>query len=159
MESLRKLELSDLEEMVNLRIGIQNYDARFLDEKAIVLSEDELREKSREYLTKSLNDNLYMFGYFVDNKLVANCGFYVDRHFPTYTTPNGITGYMCNVFTLEEYRGRGYQRKIFEEALKYAKSMDITNFKLSSINDKAIRMYKSFGFTFNDHMYSYKVEK
>lgn len=159
MESLRKLELSDLEEMVTLRIGIQNYDAQFLDDKDIILSEAELKEKSREYLRQNLNDTLYMFGYFVDNKLVANCGFYVDRHFPTYNTPNGITGYICNVFTLEEYRGRGYQRKTFEEALKYAKNLGITNFKLSSINEKAIRMYESYGFTLNNHMYSYMVEK
>ena len=159
MGVIRKLDLSYLEDMVNLRIGIQNYDAQFLDEKDIILTEDELRESTRKYLAISLDNNLYMFGYFVDEVLVANCGFYIDRHFPTYNTPNGITAYMCNVFTLEEYRGRGYQRKIFEEALNYAKGLGIIAFKLSSINVNAIRMYESFGFELSDHMYTFRLEK
>lgn len=159
MEKLCKLELDNLDSMVDLRIGIQNYDAKFLDEKEVLISEDELREKTRDYLKKSLNNNLYMFGLFLDDKLIANCGFYIDSHFPTYNTPNGITGYICNVFTLEEYRGRGYQRKLFAVVLKYAQDMGIINFKLSSINAKAIKMYESFGFELSDHMFTYRVQK
>lgn len=159
MEVIRKLELEDLDDMVNLRIDIQNYDAKFLDDKEKLISEKELRERTCEYLKRNLNDNLFMFGLFLDDKLIANCGFYVDRHFPTYNTPNGIMGYICNVFTLEEYRKRGYQRKLFEYVLEYAKSMDIINFKLSSINENAIKMYSSFGFELNDHTFNFRVIK
>ncbi len=158
MEILRKLELEDLEEMINLRIGIQNYDKQYLDESNILISERELREKTREYYKRCLNDNLVMFGVLLDNKLVANCGFYVDKHFPTYNTPNGLTGYICNVFTLEEHRGKGYQSKLLEYALEYAKRMGITHFKLSSKNEKAIKLYESFGFKLNDHMFSLEVK-
>lgn len=99
-----------------------------------------------------------MFGYFLDNTLIANCGFYVDSHFPTYSNPSGITGHICNVFTLSKYRNKGYQRKIFKVCLDYAKKMGITNFQLSSRNENAINMYRLYGFIHNDHVYAYKVE-
>ncbi len=158
METIKKLDLTNLDDMINLRLGIQNYDSKFLDELEILISEKELRERTRKYLMQSLNDNLHMFGYFIDNKLIANCGFYIDKHFPTYNTPNGITGYICNVFTLEEYRNKGYQRKLFQDVLSNAKKMGITYFKLSSINVNAIKMYESFGFTLSDHMYTFRMD-
>lgn len=159
METIRKLEITDLEQMISLRIGIQNYDLRYISSDSILLSEDELKEKTREYLKSSLNKNIFMFGYFLDDKLVANCGFYIDYHFPTYNNPSGKTGYICNVFTLEEFRNRGYQKKVFTECFNYAKEMGITSFKLSSLNENAINMYKSFGFISNKSTYSYKVKK
>ncbi len=157
METIKKLDLTNLDDMIDLRLGIQNYDAKFLDEQEILISEKELRERTRKYLMQSLNDNLHLFGYFIDDKLIANCGFYIDKHFPTYNTPNGITGYICNVFTLEEYRNKGYQRKLFQEVLASAKNMGIIYFKLSSINANAVKMYESFGFTLSDHMYTFRV--
>jgi len=157
MELIRRLELADLEEMLSLRIKIQNYDLKYMDLDAIVLNQKELEEKTREYLKHSLNNNLYMFGFFIDNKLIANCGFYIDRHFPTYKNPSGITCYICNVFTIEEYRKKGYQKQIFEECFRYAKDMGITSFKLDSVNENAIKMYKSFGFTNNNHIYSLEL--
>ena len=159
MENIRRLETSDIEQMINLRIGIQNYDLRYIDKSSIYLNEEDLREKTKEYLKNSLNNNLFMFGYFIDDTLVANCGFYVDNHFPTYNNPSGKLGYVCNVFTLEEYRNKGYQRKVFEECFKFAKDMGITSFKLSSLNDKAINMYSSFGFKKNTNTYALKVGK
>ena len=157
MEVIRQLDFEDLDQMINLRIKIQDYDKKYINPNSIVLNENELRKKTNQYLKQSLNNNLFMFGYFINNKLVANCGFYVDKHFPTYDNPSGITGYICNVFTLEKYRKNGYQKKLFTVCFENAKKMGITNFELSSMNDNAIKMYKSFGFTNNDHKYTYKV--
>jgi len=79
METIKKLDLTNLDDMIDLRLGIQNYDAKFLDEQEILISEKELRERTRKYLMQSLNDNLHLFGYFIDDKLIANCGFYIDK--------------------------------------------------------------------------------
>lgn len=157
MELIRKLEFSDLEQMLSLRIEIQNYDSKYMDSKSIILNQKQLEEKTKEYLKNNLNNTLYMFGCFIDKKLIANCGFYIDKHFPTYKNPNGITGYICNVFTLKEYRNKGYQKKVFETCFKYAKEMGITSFRLDSINENAISMYKSFGFINNNHIYSLDI--
>lgn len=99
----------------------------------------------------------YMFGLFINDELIANCGFDIDRHFPTYTNKTGMTGHICNVFTKEQYRNLGYQRKVFNFCFDFAKKMGITNFSLSSVNPKAIQVYKSFGFKENNHIYSYKI--
>lgn len=157
MELVRQLNLNDLEQIISLRIKIQEYDKKYISSNSIVLNKDELIKRTKQYLKQSLNNNLFMFGYFIENKLVANCGFYVDKHFPTYDNPSGITGYICNVFTLENYRKNGYQKKLFAVCFDHAQKMGITEFELSSLNESAIKMYKSFGFTNNDHKYTYKA--
>lgn len=157
METIRRLELDDLEQLVALRIAIQNYDFKDIDANFVLLSCEELEKKTIEYVKLCLNNNLFLFGYFIDDKLIANCGFCLERHFPTYSNPTGMVGYICNVFTLDEYRGKGYQKKLFNNCIKFAKDMGITNFKLSSKNEKAIKMYKSFGFVKDDNSYKYKI--
>lgn len=157
MKKIRKLELSDIEQIITLRIAIQKYDLRYDDDAKIILNDEELVNNTRKYLKECLNDNLFLFGFFIDDLLIANCGFYVDRHFPTYQNPSGITGYICNVYTLEEYRHKGYQRQVFDKCFAYAKELGITSFKLSSLNDIAINMYRDYGFTKSDHTYSLKV--
>ena len=157
MEVVRKLDLNDLEQMVNLRIAIQNYDLKYIKEEDIVLNEELLIKNTKKYIEEHLDKNLFMFGLFINDELVANCGYYLDEHFPTYNNTNGYYGYICNVFTKEEYRGKGFQRKVFNECFDYAKKMGITSFKLSSKNEIAINMYKSFGFKQIDNMYSCKV--
>lgn len=157
MEVIRKLELDDLEQIVSLIVGIQDYDFQGINLNSRILNQKELEKETIRYLEKSLNNNLVLFGYFIDEKLIANCGFYIDRHFPTYKNPTGMIGYICNVFTLEEYREKGYQKKLFKKCIECCKKMGITNFKLSSKNEKAIKMYKSFGFVEDKNQYRYKV--
>lgn len=40
MEVARKLDLNDLEQMVNLRIAIQNHDLKYINKNDIFLGED-----------------------------------------------------------------------------------------------------------------------
>lgn len=153
---VRKLELKDLEQMILLRIAIQNYYLKYGDKS--VITEAELIIKTRKYIKNHLNKNLFMFGLFIEDELVANCGFYFDEHFPTYSNPSGICGYICNVFTKEKYRGNGYQRLVFKACLEYAKGLGINDFKLNTRNEKAIDLYKSFGFEKANNIYTYKIE-
>lgn len=146
MEYVRKLDVLDIEQMVLLRIELQDYDLKYVKNKELIGDKDDLILQTKRYLESHLNKNLFMFGYFVGDELVANCGFYLDEHFPTYVNLNGYRGYICNVYTKEKYRGRGYQRKTFNECLNFAKKQGIISFSLSSKNEDAINMYKSFGF-------------
>ena len=157
MKVVRKLNLDDLEQMIDLRIAIQNHDLKYLKETDVVLSEDLLIENTRKYLIEHLDKNLFMFGLFINNCLVANCGYYLDEHFPTYDNPNGCYGYICNVFTSEKYRRKGFQKEVFSECFNYAKKNGIISFKLSSKDEIAINMYKSFGFYQINDMYRCKV--
>ena len=157
MKEIRRLTINDLDEMIELRLEIQNYDLKYIDADKNILTEEELVTKTKEYIENSLDNTLYMFGTFIDNKLVANCGFYIDRHFPTYTNKSGMIGYICNVYTKEECRKKGYMKDLFIYSFNYAKELGITKFQLNSLDENAIKMYKSFGFKKKNSVYYYEV--
>lgn len=159
MEELRKLELSDLDQMVSFRLMLQNYDLKYFDPDSTMVDQKQLEENTRQYFKENLDTNILMFGYLIDGKLVSNCGFYVESHFPTYHNPYGKSAYICNVYTEEAYRGKGYQKKVFEFCMAYAKDMGITRFSLDSLNEHAIQMYQSFGFQKDEHIYTYQFGK
>lgn len=158
MEVVRKLDLEDIDQMVELRVALQDYDSSFDGTELTEEKRSKFKENTIIYLKNHLNKDLYMFGMFINEELVANCGFCVDNHFPTYNNESGRVGFISNVFTKEKYRGHGYQKKIFEKCLEYANELGITRFKLSSVNEKAINMYESFGFVKSNHTYSMKVK-
>lgn len=58
----------------------------------------------------------------------------------------GKEGYICNVFTLREYRKKGIQTKLIGECIKFAKEQNLEILKLSSDNTEAIYIYKKYGF-------------
>ena len=153
MEEIKQLNEENIEEIIELRIDLQNYDKKYFKESEIVVNQEELKENTKVYLKNNLNKNLYLFGFYVDGILVSLCGFYLERHFPTYRNKNGQIAYICNVYTRPEYRRNGYQRKVFEYCLDYAKKNNIRKFKLDSKNEVAIKFYKEYGFEKVDNTY------
>mgnify|MGYP001831389752 FL=1 len=57
-----------------------------------------------------------------------------------------MLGYICDVFTLKEYRRKGIQTNLIKECIKFAKKNNIIELKLSSDNPEAIRIYQEQGF-------------
>lgn len=140
--NVRKLEKEDIEKIIPLRIALQIYD----NEGNLGIEQKELEDKTRYFLETNINKDLYMFGTFVDNELVSICGFIIFKYFPQANDLGCKVAYITSVFTKEEYRKRGYQRKAFEECLNFAKGLGIIRFKLSTKNPKAMKMYASMGF-------------
>lgn len=136
---------------------MQNYDRKYLKESEIIINQEELEKSTEVFLKNNLNKNLLLFGYYTDNILVSICGFYLERHFPTYANENGEIAYICNVYTKPEYRKKGYQRKVFEYCLEYAKKNGIKQFKLDSKNEIAIKFYKEYGFKEVDNAYCLSI--
>ena len=62
---------------------------------------------------------------------------------------SGIEGYICDVFTLKEYRRKGIQTNLIKECIKFTKENHIIELKLSSNNPEAIRIYKGLGFEYD----------
>lgn len=140
--SVRKLENKDIEKIVPLRVGLQIYNhfgKLEMDEKI-------LEDKTREFIKENLNKDLFMTGTFVDENLVSVCGMILFKYFPRQEDLGCKLGYITTVFTKEEYRGRGYQKKAFEKCLELGKQMNITRYKLCSDNPHAIKMYEAAGF-------------
>lgn len=93
---------------------------------------EELINATRKYLNEHLEKDLYLFGYFKDNKLVSISGFILENHFPTNSNLSGLTAYITTVYTIEMYRRRGYQKELLRYVLDYAKKMEIVRYKIDS---------------------------
>ncbi len=139
---VRKLEKREIEEIIPLRVALQIYD----NDGDLGIEQKELEDKTRYFLEDSMNKELYMFGTFAGEELVSICGFIIFKYFPEARDLGGKVAYITSVYTKEEYRGKGYQRKVFEKCLDYARDMGIIRFKLSTKNPKAMKMYESKGF-------------
>ena len=131
----------DIEELSTLRLMQQKDDWGDLYPN----KDEELYEVTKKYLEKHLNKDIYLFVEVINNKIVATCGLQVIEYMPQ-CIENGIKGYICDVFTLNEYRKKGIQTNLIKNVLEYAKENYITDLSLSSDNPDAIRIYQKFGF-------------
>ncbi len=156
-EEIKKLSEDNIKEIIPLRIELQNYDKKYFKDEEIKINEEVLRKNTETFLKNNINKNLFLFGYYTNGILVSICGFYFERHFPTYKNENGKIAYICNVYTKPEYRKKGYQRKVFEYCLAYAKENKIKQFKLDSKNEIAIKFYKEYGFKEVDNAYTLSI--
>lgn len=152
---VRKLEKEDIEQIIPLRIALQKVD----NLGDLGNEESALIERTKEFLEENLNKDLFMFGTYVDEELVSICGLTVLKHFPTVGDLNCKGGYITCVYTKEEYRQKGYQKKVFEECLKYGKKLGIIRYKLSTKNPVAMKMYASFGFKEDSNAKKMKMEE
>lgn len=142
METIRKLEFQDLDQLINIRASYQF--EKFKDKEYIDINK--LKKETKLYLVENLNKDIYFFGVFNKGKLVSICGLYISNYLPQVNDLIGKVGLICSVYTLPEYRKRGYQHKTLEQVLQFAKLMNIKRLHLTSRNEYAIKMYKKFGF-------------
>lgn len=149
---IRQLNKENIEEIIQLRIALQIYDY----DGILKIDRKEFEGKTREFLIDNLNKDLYMFGTFVDDELVSICGFIIFKHFPEQDDLSCKVAYITSVFTKEEYRHKGYQRKVFEKCIEYAKNMGINRFELTTKSEIAMKMYSSVGFV--DNIQAKKME-
>ena len=109
-KSIRKLTKENIEEIIPLRISLQKYDLRWENKTEFDIPVEELINNTRKYLNEHLEKDLYLFGYFKEDRLVSISGFVLENHFPTNSNLTGIIAYITTVYTKEMYRGRGYQK-------------------------------------------------
>lgn len=154
---VRKLEKGDIEQIIPLRLALQKYDG--LNHGNFEVDEEILGEATRKFLIEKMNEEIFMFGGFVDHELVSICGFNIIQELPNMENLTGKIAFICSVFTKEEFRGNGYQKRTFELCMKYAKSLGMLRFELGTVNPKAIAMYQQFGFAPNKNAMKLKIKR
>lgn len=150
---VKRLEKENIEEIIPLRIALQKVDFN----NNLGIEEKLLENKTRNFLNENLNKDLYMFGTYVENELVSICGLMVLKHFPTADDLIGKAGYITSVYTKEEHRCKGYQRKVLTECLNYGKNLGIIRYQLSTKNPIAMKMYASMGFIDDNNAKKMKI--
>lgn len=137
----RIAKYEDIEEISKLRLMQQKDDWKELypnkDEEFYIIT--------KNYLEEHLNKDIIFFIEIIENKIVATCGLQVIKYMPQ-CVESGIEGYICNVFTVKEYRRKRIQTNLIKECIKYAKENHIIKLKLSSDNPEAIKIYQEQGF-------------
>lgn len=139
MNRIAKYE--DIDEISKLRIMQQKDDWKELYPN----KDEELYEITKNYLKEHLNKNVFLFIEIIDNRIIATCGLQIIKYMPQ-CIESGIEGYICDVFTLKEYRKKGIQTNLIKQCIKFAKENNVIELKLSTDNPEAIRLYKAQGF-------------
>ena len=80
-----------------------------------------------------------------EGKAVSACGVVIDRHPPTPGNLSGRSGYLMNVVTMPEYRGRGLARRVIRTALQWLDEQGIRRVTLHA-TDMGQSLYTSLGF-------------
>ena len=81
----------------------------------------------------------------VNGTIIATCGLQRINMLPQ-CNDGGRYGFIFNVFTVKEYRRQGIQSLLLKEALDYAKKIGITEIKLETDNEAAVKLYQKHGF-------------
>ena len=102
------------------------------------LTDDELLKGIDKFL--NFGDVL---GFVDSNRIIAMVNLYCND----YETLNA---YICNLYVLDDYRGKHYGKKLVDSAIAIARQRNFKNIFLHVYKDNivAIELYKSLGFIF-----------
>ena len=139
---MRIAEKKDIEELSKLRVIQQKEDWK---EEYPEGEDKRLYEVTKKYLIEHLNEDMIFFIEEQEHHIIATCGLQIINYMPQ-CVKSGKEGYICDVFTLNEYRRKGIQTKLIGECIKFAKEQNLEILKLSSDNPEAISIYKKYGF-------------
>ena len=103
-----------------------------------------------------MNKDFYAFIEEIDNNIVSTCCLQVIEYLPQ-CNDNGRQGYICNVYTKDEYRNNGIQTRLMEYVIDYAMEKKLCKLELSTDSDKAISIYKKCGFEFDSQTMKKKL--
>lgn len=140
-------EIDDIEELSKLRILQQKDDWQ----EEYPNKDEELYVNTKKYLEEHLNNDIFIFIERQDEKIVATCGIQIIQYMPQ-CVESGLEGYICDVFTLEEYRRKGIQTRLIDECLNFSKDRGLIKIRISTDSEDGISLYKKFGFEFDELM-------
>ena len=89
----------------------------------------ELRLEQQKEYHECLNKELYMFGAYIQDELIAICGYNVWNSFPTMENHTGKMAYLCSAYTKREYRGQGIMNELVSNSIKEIQKQGITKIK------------------------------
>ena len=99
---------------------------------------------------------MYFFVEIIDEKIVGTLGLQILKYIPACLN-SGIEGYICNVYTLKEYRRNGICTNLLKECIEFAKRNNIIKLKLTCDIPNARRIYAKQGFVKEEYIMKKKI--
>ncbi len=134
---IRLANLNDIDILCKYRVSL---------EKETGINEDfeYLFQMMKNYYVGHLNKDCYVYVYELDKKIIA-CACLI-----LSIKNNKLNGFLCNVYTLKEYRNKGIQTSLLKYCLENSRKLNVNNITLTvnPNNKKAINLYGKLGFYF-----------
>lgn len=134
----RTATVDDIEVLVELR-------KKQLVDEGIAANKD-IDKALMNFFRKKLGDNSLIEWIVSDNDIIIATAAIVFYEFPpTYTNKSGIKGYITNMYTAPEYRGRGIATSLLDKLVEEAKNRKVEKLWLGA-SKLGRPIYLKYGF-------------
>jgi GNAT superfamily N-acetyltransferase len=106
------------------------------------------KEVTRRYSEEYQNDRIvHFFAHTTDGEPIASVGAIIKDDFPYYLFKPGYYGWIIDVFTKPEHRGRGIASALLEKTHQWLRSKGAIESKLIAVGKKPQELYAKHGYT------------
>lgn len=105
----------------------------------------ELESVTKQYFMSHINRDLFSWGIYQEEKLVAIGSLCLFTRIPYNGNLSGLEGYILNIYTSGEYRKCGFANKILDTIIEYSERNNIKRLWLSS-SEQGNHLYIKKGF-------------
>lgn len=143
--SVKKADLNDIDLLMEWRMRVLDEVFSGYD----VIMRDTISYNNKAYYMEHLSDGTHTacFAFNEESGEIVGCGgICYQEEMPSPDNLTGTNGYLMNIYTLPEYRGRGVGRKIIDFLVDEAKRKGTGKIYLESSKD-AKHLYEEIGFS------------
>lgn len=138
---IRKANLKDLDAIFNNRMQF----TQLMSQQEISIT-DAFKQDTYNYIKKHIvDDSLVIWIATERDEIISAAMVCYYQLLPTISNKTGKTGYIQNVFTLPDYRGRGYATELMNKIILDAKDRKVGRLLLSA-TDMGRPVYEKIGF-------------
>lgn len=146
----RKLELSDLDTFIKMRIK------QLLEEGAE--ESFDLKPLLYNYYLNHIQDGTFVSWLALDeNKIVGTSGMSFVEKPPYYSNPYGKIGLLSSMYTLKEYRRMGIAKELLNRVINEAKAYGCGTVQITA-SDMGVLLYTNYGFRKNGNFMQFTFE-
>ncbi len=129
---IKRLDIEDVEFFLDLRLKLF-YELQEIDKNDNI---ENLKNSTKEH---------YLNGIFEENKIVSIGSLCLFERIPYMENISGREGYILNIYTLPEYRKKGYGKQITEKLIEHSKEIGIKKLWLNA-SEEGKKIYLKLGF-------------
>lgn len=138
---IKRLGIEDVEFFLDLRLKLF-YELQEIDKNDDI---ENLINSTKEYYLKNIDKSLITYGIFEENKIVSIGSLCLFERIPYMENISGREGYILNIYTLPEYRKKGYGKQITEKLIEHSKEIGIKKLWLNA-SEEGKKIYLKLGF-------------
>ena len=107
---------------------------------------ESFKQSTRQYLQEHIDkDDLIIFIATEESRIVSSCMACIYQMVPLPSCPSGKLAELLNVYTIEEYRNKGYAIKLLHMLIEEVKNCGVKKILLD-YTDMGYPLYKKLGF-------------